>query len=202
MVNKQNNGSSSGSGDSNKSNKSKSSKFKDKKSKSKKHQIHDAAFKRSVSDRHHILKEIVKASLNKEQLKLINLDSINLGSTELIDEDLKSSRPDMLLSMKLKSKDVVVDIFIVLEHKSFDDPMMLRTLLKYKSFIYNDTEYIRRNIIPIVLVVYHGDSISDPVVRFQDLTLKKVPKPVRNAFSMNFLDFSCLLLNLRKVDFY
>ena len=32
------------------------------------------------------------------------------------------------------------------------------------------------------------------------MSLKKVPQQVRDAFNINFLDFSCLLLNLRKVD--
>ena len=189
MKNKQNKAGSCNNSKSNKSNKS-----------SKKHHIHDAAFKRSVSGRNHILKEIIKASLNKDQLKLIDLDSIQPLSTELIDEELKTSKPDVLLSMKLKSGGAVVDIFVVLEHKSFDDPLMLRSLLKYKSFIYNDVKCIKRGVIPIVLVVYHGDSISDPITRFQDLTLKKVPKQVIDAFGANFLDFTCLLLNLRKVD--
>ncbi len=196
MTNKQNKA------DSNRDNsKLRNNKLKNKKSKkSKKHHIHDAAFKRSVADRRHILKEIIKASLNKEQLKLIDLDSIQPLSTDLVDEELKTSRPDVLLSMKLKSGDVVIDIFVVLEHKSFDDPLMLRSLLKYKSFIYNSAECIKLGVIPIVLVVYHGDSISDPVVRFQDLILKKVPKQVTEAFGANFIDFTCLLLNLRKVD--
>ena len=183
---------------SDKNNDKSNDKFKNRKNK--KHHIHDAAFKRSVSGRKHILKEIIKVSLSKKQLNLIDLDSIQPLSTELIDEDLKTSKPDVLLSMKLKSGGAVVDIFVVLEHKSFDDPLMLRSLLKYKSFIYNDSECIKRGVIPIVLVVYHGDSMSDPVIRFQDLTLKKVSKQVIDAFGANFLDFSCLLLNLRKVD--
>ena len=107
-------------------------------------QIHDAAFKRGAADRNHILKEILRASLNKEQLKIIDLDSIQLAPTESIDDELKSSRLDILLSMKLKSGDTVVDVFVVLEHKSFDDPLMLRSVLKYKTLIYNNTQCIKR----------------------------------------------------------
>jgi len=75
-----------------------------------------------------------------------------------VDEDLKESHSDMLYKTKINGKDGY--IYILFEHKSYNDPRVLLQLLKYILRIWEEKYNTKTNKLPIIipLVIYNGEN--------------------------------------------
>ena len=114
-----------------------------------------------------------------------------------IDEQGNEKRVDLLFSVQLKDSKERVRIFFLLEHKSHQDPNLLKQVLRYQTCIYNQFNY---PVIPIL--VYHGKEKDCKVpLRFKDL-LQGLTPCLDREFGKNILDFECKLLNIHDINLY
>ncbi|WP_337920139.1 Rpn family recombination-promoting nuclease/putative transposase, partial [Petrotoga sp. 8T1HF07.NaAc.6.1] len=96
---------------------------------------------------------------------ILNLDLISgilrgkpLNDYSYVDEDLKESHSDMLYKTRINGKDGY--IYILFEHKSYNDPRVLLQLLKYILRIWEEKYNTKTNKLPIIipLVIYNGEN--------------------------------------------
>ncbi len=169
-----------------------------KKKKKKKSNHHDALFKDIFSNKKYCL-DIFRLVLTPTEFRLFKWKTLKSEATLFLDEKWKERRADLIFSVKLASGKSVRIVFL-LEHKSGQDPSLLKQLLEYQTHIYakkRGTAPIDEAIIPIV--VYHGQEKRwKGPLRFQD-SIKGLSQGLRQHFGKNILDFSCRLLNLQDV---
>jgi predicted transposase/invertase (TIGR01784 family) len=114
--------------------------------------IHDKFFRKLVSNPK-MARELCELYLSAELLKLLDLDSLELQDTSLLDAYLRQLRCDVLY--KVKFKDRLGYAYLLFEHQSRPEKKMPLRIALYK-FRMMDKE--RSHILPIVIpiVFYHG----------------------------------------------
>jgi len=89
----------------------------------------------------------------------LDLDSLGLVSGSFVDDELRETSSDLLFSLNHIDSDETVLVYVLTEHKSYQDRMTPFQLLKYMVRIW---EQRLRDSLPlcaiIPLVVYHGEN--------------------------------------------
>jgi len=121
------------------------------------HNPHDLFFKRIFSDIR-IARDFLWNYLPQEAVEIVDLDYLTPEKSSYVDENLKESLSDMLYKTKIKGQDGY--IYILFEHKSYNDPRVLLQLLKYILSIWEEKYNIKTNKLPIIipLVIYNGEN--------------------------------------------
>jgi predicted transposase/invertase (TIGR01784 family) len=118
---------------------------------------HDKFFK-DVFSRPEVAQDFCRHYLPREIVKLLNLSTLTQAKDSFVDENLRESFSDLLFKIKLKTgRDIY--IYILFEHKSHRDPMVLFQILRSEVKIWDNDRKQRGNskLRPIIpLVIYHG----------------------------------------------
>jgi len=111
-------------------------------------------------------KAFLEMALPEMFLKVVDLSKLRIDKTRYVDDRFKDSFTDMVFKTKMKrhsapgpgiEKEIVVDIYILFEHKSFRDEAILIQLLCYMYLMWQkdfDAKRPLRVIVPVVF--YHG----------------------------------------------
>ena len=159
-------------------------------------QTHSSFFIEVFSKKEYGL-DIFKSVLEPSQFELFDWKTLKPEMNIFIDEQGNEKRVDLLFSVQLKDSKERVRIFFLLEHKSYQDPNLLKQILGYQTYIYNHFDC---PVIPIL--VYHGrEKDYKGPVKFQD-SIKGLTAALRKEFGKNILNFECKLLNIHEIDLY
>jgi predicted transposase/invertase (TIGR01784 family) len=137
----------------------------------------------------------LKAKLPKELYQQLDLSGMALDPTSYISEAYKESLSDVVVKCRTKAKETPVDIYLLFEHKSYQDKKVLLQLLRYMYMMWekdSDEKKPLRVIIP--LVFYHG---KDP---WQIPTQFVQQFPVAEELQGFLLDFEYILFDTNQWD--
>jgi len=156
--------------------------------------IHDNFFRRVFSETANA-ETFLQAKLPNELYQQLDLTELALDPTSYISEAYKESLSDIVVKCRTKADDTPVDIYILFEHKSYQDKKVLRQLLRYMHLMWEkdgDEKKPLRVIIP--LVFYHG---KDP---WQIPTQFAQQFPVAEVFKRFLLNFEYVLFDTNQWD--
>ena len=161
-----------------------------------KQQAHNALFNETFINEKYGL-DIFRLVFKPSEFKLFNWKTLKPEMTVFTDEQGHEKRVDLLFSVQVKGSKKQVRIFFLLEHKSHQDPQLLRQVLGYQTCIYNRWNY---PVIPIL--VYHGRQKQwKGPLNFQD-SLEGLTPVLKQRFGKNILNFRCKLLNIHDINLY
>jgi len=156
--------------------------------------IHDNFCRRVFSETANA-ETFLQAKLPNELYQQLDLTELALDPTSYISEAYKESLSDIVVKCRTKADDTSVDIYILFEHKSYQDKKVLRQLLRYMHLMWEkdgDEKKPLRVIIP--LVFYHG---KDP---WQIPTQFAQQFPVAEVFKRFLLNFEYVLFDTNQWD--
>jgi len=121
------------------------------------HKPHDKFF-RAVFTQKDNARDLLLSTLPQEILGLLDLRSIKVEDTIVIDSKLAERQSDLLIRTNLRGSPVL--IYILVEHKSYPDRWTLFQLLKYMVRIWERerSHHGKRKTLPpiIPVIFYHG----------------------------------------------
>ncbi|MDM8537933.1 Rpn family recombination-promoting nuclease/putative transposase [Desulfobacterales bacterium HSG17] len=118
---------------------------------------HDAIIK-AILEKIELAKSFFQTYFPKEIVKNIDFDRLELSNKSYVDEKLKEKHSDIVYKTKFKGLDAF--LYILFEHQSKSDPMMVFRLLCYMVNIWK--EYLDQNpdakCLPVIFpaVLYNG----------------------------------------------
>ena len=118
---------------------------------------HDAFFKKHFGNKK-IAQNFLENYLPSEITKVLDLNYLTKEDKSYVNEDLKESHSDMLYKTRINGQDGY--IYILFEHKSYNDASVPLQLLKYILKIWEEKYNSKKNKLPIIipLVVYNGEN--------------------------------------------
>ena len=128
---------------------------------------HDSFFKRVFRDIDNT-RDFLRSYLPKELAKKIDFNSMSISGTEKDDNKYKVSHLDMSVECKLDGIDS--KIYIIFEHKSYQDSMTLMQIMRYCMLIWEDElKANKKELTPIIpFIFYHGKRESKLHNNFKD----------------------------------
>ena len=158
--------------------------------------IHDKFFKKVFSNIENV-KDFLRIALPADIQTHTNLDNINIDANSYVSDSVKEFYSDVVVKSCIKDFDTELDIYILFEHKSYQDKRIFIQLLHYMYLMWaRDFENKKPLRIIIPLVFYHGK------------TQWKIPLNFLDQFKINddlkkyLLDFSYILFDTNTEDFY
>ena len=117
---------------------------------------HDSLFKKVFRDIENT-KDFLRSYLPKDLSQRVDFDSMNISGTEKDDNKYKTSHFDMSVECKLDGIDS--KIYIIFEHKSYQDSMTIMQIMKYCMLIWEDElKANKKELTPIIpFIFYHGN---------------------------------------------
>ena len=156
--------------------------------------IHDAFFKEIYSQTRYCL-DIFRLIFTPKQFALFDWDTLKSEATVAVDDKWKETRADLVFSVKLKRIKKPVRIIFLLEHKSHQNPKLLKQLLTYQV-----NRYLKEDCPIIPILVYHGrEKAWRAALSFQKSLVGLTPE-IEREFGQNILNFTCKLLNIQNID--
>ena len=156
--------------------------------------IHDAFFKEIYSQTKYCL-DIFRLIFTPKQFALFDWDTLISEATVAVDSKWKETRADLVFSVKLKQIKKPVRIIFLLEHKSYQNPMLLKQLLAYQV-----DRYLKEDCPIIPILVYHGrEKAWRATLSFQKSLVDLTPE-IEREFGQNIFNFTCKLLNIQNID--
>jgi predicted transposase/invertase (TIGR01784 family) len=133
---------------------------------------HDRFFRRTFGDRELAL-EYLRHYLPPEVRQQLDLDTLRLTSTSLVDEELAEHQNDLLYEVATTAGQELY-LYILIEHKSYPDKWVLLQLLRYMVKLWQKevaeghtgNTAVLRPILP--LIVYHGYPVWPFSTNFAD----------------------------------
>jgi predicted transposase/invertase (TIGR01784 family) len=119
---------------------------------------HDKFFKESWS-RQEVARDFLSYYLPAKIVDLLDIDSLELSKDSFVDTELREYFSDLLYKVDLRDGRAVY-VYVLLEHKSYPEPLIAFHLLRYMVEIWNLLLKQRKGgeklppVIPVVL--YHG----------------------------------------------
>jgi len=154
---------------------------------------HDSFFKK-LFDNEENIRDFLKAYLPKDLSKNIDLDSIKISDTEK--ENKKHKKYYLDLSVDCKLKDTDTKIYIIFEHKSYQDKLTLIQTLNYCLTIWeNEIENNQKYLTPIIpFIFYHGKTKSKLKENFKEYFKK-------DSILQNYLmDYKFIIFDTTKIE--
>ena len=159
-------------------------------------QTHNSLFIEVFSKKEYGL-DIFRYAFEDSQFELFNWKTLKSEMNIFIDEQGNEKRVDLLFSVQLKDSEERARIFFLLEHKSYQDPNLLKQILGYQTYIYNHFDC---PVIPIL--VYHGKEKEwKGPLEFKE-SIQGLTPALEKEFGKNILNFECKLLNIHKINLY
>ena len=117
--------------------------------------VHDSFFKEIFSNPDSA-RRFFQRALPGQVLKKLDLGSLRIRKDSFITKELRPFYSDMLYSVKTTDREAF--IYLLLEHKSFQDTMIGLQLLEYMVRIYRLAGKKNKDRLPLVIpiVMYHG----------------------------------------------
>ncbi len=116
---------------------------------------HDKFFKSLFSGKEEV-KEFISKVFPIELSKNINLDSLELDTTEYIDEKLKTNFSDIVYNCDY-GKNAKIKISLLFEHKSYTEAYPHFQLMGYMQSIWKNQIKQQQELTPVVpIIFYHG----------------------------------------------
>lgn len=132
----------------------------------------------------------LKVALPAALLNRLDFSEISLDPISYISEEYKASFSDLVVKCRTQAEEVPVDIYILFEHKSYQDKGVLVQLLRYMSLMWqrdSDEKKPLRVIVP--LVFYHGEgSWQIPAQFVEQFSIADEWKPFLLNFSYVLFD--------------
>ncbi len=151
---------------------------------------HDSFFKKVFGDINNT-RDFLKSYLPKELSNKIDFDSMHISSTEKNDNRYKTAHLDMSVECRVDGVDS--KIYIILEHKSYQDSMTTMQIMKYCMLIWEDElKANKKQLTPIIpFIFYHGKKASKLHSNFSDyFSVSKELKKYLLDFNMTIFDTS------------
>ena len=156
--------------------------------------IHDAFFKEIYSQKRYCL-DIFRLIFTPKQFALFDWDTLKSEATVSVDNQWREKRADLVFSVKLKRIKKPVRIIFLLEHKSYQYPILLKQLLAYQV-----AQYIKEDCPIIPILIYHGrEKTWQAPLSFQKSLVGLTPE-IEREFGQNIFNFTCKLLNIQNID--
>ena len=118
---------------------------------------HDAAFK-SAFQKKEVALSFFQNYFPQEIRQHIDFNHLELGNKTYVDEKLREKHSDIIYKTKLKGSDAF--LYILFEHQSTPDPMMIFRLLCYMVNIWKEylDQHPETKCLPVIFpaVLYHG----------------------------------------------
>ncbi|MCP4136158.1 MAG: Rpn family recombination-promoting nuclease/putative transposase [bacterium] len=123
------------------------------------HQIHNNFFLKTFSDTNNVI-DLLKIALPPALLQEIDLSTLDMDMTSYVSDRLRGAFSDLVVKLEFSEKQDQspgIEVYILFEHKSYEDDKIFIQLLKYMYSMWqedSDADKPLRMIIP--LVFYHG----------------------------------------------
>ena len=154
---------------------------------------HDSIFK-NVFDDIKNTKDFLKAYLPNDLVKQIDFESMKEAPTEK--QDLKAKKNYFDLSVDCNIGEKKSRIYILFEHKSYQDKQTLMQVLRYCLVLWeNELRNNRENLTPIIpFIFYHGEKESGLNKNFRDYF------DVDESLKDYLLDFRTIIFDTNKIE--
>ena len=128
---------------------------------------HDSLFKKVFRDIDNT-RDFLKSYLPKDLASKVDFDSMSMSATEKDDAEYNSSYLDLTVECKLDGEDS--KIYIIFEHKSYQDSMTIMQIMRYCMLIWEDEiKANKKTLTPIIpFIFYHGERKSALHSNFRD----------------------------------
>jgi predicted transposase/invertase (TIGR01784 family) len=155
-------------------------------------QPHDRLFKQLLGERENAV-SFLEHNLPRALLRHLDLDSLEVVQTSFIDSQFVQSEADLLFSLRVA--DGPGYVYVLFEHQSSPDALMLLRLLSYMVRVWrrHTREQGPSDRLPVIIpmVLFHGPAGWQGPTDFQSL----VAAP-DDAFSLYTPQFACCLFDL------
>ena len=154
---------------------------------------HDIFVKELIAEKKYAV-ELLSVSLSEKLSAMLDWTKISKEPGSFIDEEHRELRSDALFSVSFKGSGEL-QIYILLEHKSYPYPQIHIQLLEYMCSIYR--EQIRQKKKPtlvVPVVFYHGREKWSSPVSFLDIF--KLPFEAKEILKESVLNFSYCIFDL------
>ena len=156
--------------------------------------LHDHLFKEVFSQIKYLL-DLLSLVLSKKEMNLFDWTTTKTEATSFIDKKSREQRMDLLVSALFKNSEKRGRILFLMEHKSQDDPELMRQFLSYQSGIYQQTQ---DPVIPVFINQSPRKEWKGP--RDFHGFLDNFDGPLRACFKENVLNFRPRNLHLQALD--
>jgi predicted transposase/invertase (TIGR01784 family) len=131
---------------------------------------HDKFFKETFS-RVEIAREFFQHHLPTAVVQTLALDTLTLQPSTFVDPELQEQFADLLYRVQLsQDPNDIAYIYLLLEHKSYNDPLTPFQVLRYMVRIWERDLKEKARLHPIVpIVVYHGQEQWQAATEFGEL---------------------------------
>jgi predicted transposase YdaD len=128
---------------------------------------HDSLFKKVFRDIDNT-RDFLKSYLPKDLAMRIDFESMTISGTEKDDAEYNSSYLDLTVECKLDREDS--KIYIIFEHKSYQESMTIMQIMRYCMLIWEDEiKANKKSLTPIIpFIFYHGERKSGLHNNFKD----------------------------------
>ncbi|MBE7528201.1 MAG: Rpn family recombination-promoting nuclease/putative transposase [Ardenticatenaceae bacterium] len=153
---------------------------------------HDHFFK-EIFSRIEVARDFFANYLPASVTAVLDLDTLELQSGSFIDPDLQEQFADLLYRVTLRNGDAAY-LYVLLEHKSYPDPLTTFQVLRYQVRIWERDVRAGEELRPIVpVVVYHGRERWRVATNFGELFKEdEALRPYWPAFQCELQDLSHL----------
>ncbi len=158
--------------------------------------LHDHLFKEVYSKPRHCV-DILKLVLSKKEMALFDWNTLKTEATTFIDKSASEKRMDLLVSALLKDSRKPAKVLFLMEHKSQQDPELLRKFLIYQTGIYRD---VRDPVLPVFINQSPNKNWKGPV-DFHGF-LNNFQGILKKHFKENVLNFRPRVLNIQALDIH
>ena len=158
--------------------------------------LHDHLFKEVYSKPRHCV-DILSLVLSKKEMALFDWNTLKTEATTFIDKSASEKRMDLLVSALLKGSRKPAKVLFLMEHKSQQDPELLRKFLIYQTGIYRD---VRDPVLP-VFINQSPNKIWKGPVDFHGF-LNNFEAELKKHFKENVLNFRPRVLNIQALDIH
>lgn len=148
---------------------------------------HDALFRRNFSHKE-VLAEFLGHVLPQDILSTLDKESLNIENTSFVDEEHREHFSDISATVNLAGKKA--QVYLLLEHKSYNDPLALLQILRYMQLKWHqeveEAKGKKTTLTPILPILFHHGSSKNPPTRFNELFGKDLPESLK-AYQPEFL---------------
>ena len=157
--------------------------------------LHDHLFKEVYSQTKYCV-DILSLVLSKKEMSLFDWTTLKTEATTFIDKSAREKRMDLLVSALLKNSKKQAKILFLMEHKSQNDPELMRQFLMYQaSGIY---QYTRDPVLPVFINQSPNKTWKGPT-DFHGF-LNNFEGEFKKSFKNNVLNFRPLALNIQALN--
>lgn len=153
----------------------------------------DALFKRNFAHKE-FFSEFLDHVLPPELIKSLDKETLVIEPTSFVDKEHRDHISDISATIQLC--DHKTHVYLLMEHKSYNDPMALLQILRYMQLKWTgeveEAKGKKVSLTPIIPILFHHGSNKNPPVRFIELFDKSLPEMLKGYQP----DFLAALYNL------